>query len=797
MDPGRRVRLHDREIDLAEGAVYGPGGRQPLTGLEVELLRYLLVRPSQQVHQSELLVHVWGYSPNSTSRAVANTLSRLRAKLEADPGAPRHLITVYGGGVRFEPAPAAAPPIDSDRFFGREALLARLADPSRLVTLQGPGGAGKTRLAREARAGRPHAFVDLAPTRDLDGVLQAVAGALGVPLTGSNPRTTLGRVLARSGPPDMTLDNAEQVLGEVADVVEEWLAATEIRFLVTSRHALGLEAEIVLEVGALAADEGLALLLDRGGRDHPEAPQLIAELEGMPLAIELAAARKLAVPQIRARLARQLDLLRDRHQIERHSSLRAVVAWSWELLEPREREALGAASCFRGGLALEDAEQVLGEDALDRLDDLVDHALLRVERTDDTARWFVPESVRAFAEGEAATDGRDAHTRHFDAVGRLLDETQGRGGEDHWKRLLRERTNLFEAARNGAVHAARAFAAICVYAGPRSPAVAPIEALLATPPDPDERVLLLLEFGLLGDPGHLEEALRLARGGRYERKAERVLGSALILREPQRAEELLHRALRGSEGATRRNAWNGLGQIALYAGELNEAERWFRMALDDARREDDRLSEPYPLQNLGVIHAMRGEYRQAQPRLARAVALHRASGNRLSELVSTKNLALVRRCLEDRDGAVAELERAVVIARSVGDIDGEVWALSEAAIILVEARRLSEARASVEAAEALATSSAYHQGRIHHARGRLEEVHGDRDAALRQYDLALTLLQTERHVRAVVLGRIGWLRRDRALLDEASEILAAYPDPYELAVVEALAEACENLDPLR
>ncbi|MFM9378264.1 BTAD domain-containing putative transcriptional regulator [Gordonia sp. VNK21] len=317
---------------------------------------------------------------------------------------------------------------------GRDADLAAieaLLTGHRLVTVQGPGGVGKTSIAHAVglaaeRAGRTVQFVPLAAVRDDADVAAAVAGALGVgesELSGTGRlRTTIGEladVIAETvGTGDLLLilDNCEQVIDGCARLVGELLAAApNLQVLATSRSPLILGAEAVHQLPALPVhDDGPAVELFvqraravRPGAtlDRDEVAALCGYLDGLPLAIELAAARirTMSVAEITGRLAERFALLRsaDRTVEDRHRTLYAVIEWSWELLTDDARTLLTALCRFPGGFDAAAAGSV-GELSGVALDDaltaLVDQSLLQVSETDGRVRYRMMETVREFGE---------------------------------------------------------------------------------------------------------------------------------------------------------------------------------------------------------------------------------------------------------------------------------------------------------------------------------------------------------------------------------------------------------------
>lgn len=332
--------------------------------------------------------------------------------------------------------------------------LERFFDASRLVTLLGPGGMGKTRLAlRCAEERRPafaaHGgvwFVDLCDVRSVGGALVAVAGVLGFELGGLSSdeaiSEAIGEGLARLGPVFLVLDNYEQLVASAHDTVGRWVrAAPSARFLVTSRVALALEGEQVLTLGPMSPVDAAELFNGRArsvrGDSTDENPTVVADIveaiDRMPLAIELAASRTrvLSGADLRDRLARPLAVLQHgARPEERHGSVRRVLSDSVDLLPESARCAFVLASALRNGFTLEDAEAILGghalrrEDVLDALETLARSSLLRVHvEPGHPARYAYFEIIRELAcelaEDHPALDAvRAAHAAHFAEVAR-------------------------------------------------------------------------------------------------------------------------------------------------------------------------------------------------------------------------------------------------------------------------------------------------------------------------------------------------------------------------------------------
>ncbi|WP_329264108.1 AfsR/SARP family transcriptional regulator [Streptomyces sp. NBC_01478] len=399
----------------------------------------------------------------------------LRDELGTDPGAG--LKAVQQELLRGE-APVArhGVPHEPNPLLGRDediAAVERLSGASRAVTVVGPGGLGKTRLAhavsRRAEQ-RVVYFVPLAGVIEDADVAAEVASALGAggggmsgPAAGDPVSGILGAL--GSGPALLVLDNCEQVIRGAADLVQALVSSSkDLRVLATSRSPLGLTSEAVYALPELGLGVSVELFTQRAraARSGVELPpdavaELCRHLDGLPLAVELAAARVrvLSVPDIARRLGDRFALLRGgaRDVPERHRTLHAVVEWSWNLLAEDARAALRTLSVFPGGCSGEAAEQVLGEDALFLLEQLADQSLLTVADTPAGVRFRMLETVREFSaarrteagEDEAAVDqfllwARDFGVAHHDWFF---------GSEPHsaWERIRGEQDNLVLALR--------------------------------------------------------------------------------------------------------------------------------------------------------------------------------------------------------------------------------------------------------------------------------------------------------------------------------------------------------------
>ena len=334
------------------------------------------------------------------------------------------------GGLRTNLTPART------SFIGRAAEIARIVAAfragERLVTLVGPGGAGKTRLARAASAemGEEHPggvwLVELAPVRTKEMLVEVVAGVLTIPLradvTLDKHIKTVGDALAARGRVLLVLDNLEHLVELARDIVSCWLdAAPSLQILATSQHRLSIVGEHLHEVGGLPTDEAVALFVERARRVRPSFAlrdgdetiirEIVRRLEGQPLAIELAAARVglLSLRALNDRLRERFNVLTtsQRDAPRRQSTLRATLEWSWSLLAPCEQAAMSQLAKMPSGFDAETAEAIVGLSAfrdapstLEVVQSLLDKSMLRSWEPPELpgeTRLAPYESVRAFA----------------------------------------------------------------------------------------------------------------------------------------------------------------------------------------------------------------------------------------------------------------------------------------------------------------------------------------------------------------------------------------------------------------
>ncbi len=639
------------------------------------------------------------------------------------------------------PAAAREPPTNLptpvSSFVGRERELEQLDGllrESRLVTVTGIGGGGKTRLALEAgRRGRGRHgggvwFVDLAALPDGATLPDEIARAVGV---GATALPAIEAAAARIGSLDtlLVVDNAEHVLDACRTALVELLAAAPgARALVTSRRPLGVAGEVLyvlpplaeaapqlFESRARAAEP--AIELDAAALDDIRA--ICAMVDGIPLAIELAAARvrALSVGEIRARLADGGVLgWPGGATAQRHRSLRNALAWSYELLTPEGRAALRRLSVFAGGFTLAAAADVApppsGSDAFASVSELVDASLLVVSRGSPT-RYRLLETVRAY----------------------------GRG-------LLSDSGDTDDAARAHAVHylelAERAAAA----------AFAPDEDVLLTQVDLEYDELRVALAWSLGE-GDRALGLRLAR--------------ALAWFWPTRGHTLegrswLERALAVSEDAPadlRADLIGGLGTVAYRVAELGVPQRLLREAATLAREAGSHVSEGRWLHNLAGALRATGDVSAAREAADESLAVKRRTGDVAG---AAWTLGFLADCAQD-DGDVAEAQRlyeeGLVLVRAAGEpprlLVGFLASLAELALRRDEVDR-AEDLAEESLSRALALGERWHVAVANATLGEVARRRGGLDGA-------------ESRGRAAV--REAWEIREWRVVAEALDVLSA------------------------
>lgn len=575
-------------------------------------------------------------------------------------------------------ANSTLPPSESS-FLGRERELseaARLQQRTRLLTVTGPGGAGKTRFALELARRPRHDSGDvvacfLAALRDPALVLPTIAQALSVAeRPGQSALDALAsqlegrRVL-------LLVDNLEHLADCTPDLAALLDRCVGLTLLATSRAVLHVDGEAVYELPPLAEDEGVALFCERAGVEPSEAVrELSRRLEGLPLAIELAAARlRILTPeQLRERLSRRLDLLKAGGDVDpRQQTLRATIEWSHDLLDGNEQQLFARLSVFAGGCTLEAAEAVCDAD-VDTLRSLVEKSLLRV--TD--GRYSMLETIREYAtdrlraEGDVGTvTSRLASYLHASlAEPALADRAR-------WNLALEaERDNLRVALtwalEDGDAETrlglASAYGSLCMTRGPAADGTSFLVAALAEAPQQDTLAYARALWGL----GAL--AWRQGETERCRQCHEACLAITRSIGERR----LAGRALRALGILDAEE-----GHAAGSAARLNEALAVFR-ELGDQLEVDECLAM------LGYGEMVRGDYPAARAHFEEAIASSRAAGHSMGVMRCASNLASIASREGRLDDALALSREGVLIAHELADLGSIAGCLDEFAFIAAE-----------------------------------------------------------------------------------------------------------------
>jgi predicted ATPase len=619
------------------------------------------------------------------------------------------------------------------------AIAGWIAAESRLLTVTGPAGVGKSRLAVEMglclhAEGRAEVWrAELGDARGVEGICDAVALAIGAqrePSAGASPAARLGRTLAARGELVLILDELEALVEHAPATVGQWLAlAPEAIFLVTSRERLGIPGEVVHELAPLGLPQGsevsgeaVELFVQAAGRvrgawsptpaEAPFVAAIVRELDGLPLAIELAAPR-MAMMGPRAllhRLGSRFEVLRRAAASvgpSRHATLEAAIDGSWSALAPFERDALAQASVFRGGFTVEAAEAVvdLGAHAgappvIEVVAALRDKSLLHASYggAGDEVRLGLYQSLRAFAAARATeAETRAAEARHASYVVSAAEawskRLAGRDGPEARRRILAERDNLLAVIE-------------------RVLGRGPVSARAA---EPALRALLVLAPALLHE-GALDAYVRLldpvleatrdsgadprlsahalaVRGALLRQRGEVRAGSRDLVRALAAARTL------GDTGLAAR-VTHELGQALSSRGEPAAAHDHFEQALALYRDAGDRSGAGDALASLGALAARQGRPEEAAPLVERALAVHRAEQSAVAEV---SDLLALGEILLDRgrlDEAKATLGEAASLARPIPDRRGEAVALGLLGRAADLAGDGAAARAGYEAAAA-------------------------------------------------------------------------------------------------
>lgn len=698
-------------------------------------------RPSKQV--AGLLAVCLGVAPEQAEPFV-----RWARLGEGGPDALPQLAPTLGA----PPPPATPPrpppnlPAPLTSLLGREHDVAAvraylLRDEVRLLSLVGPPGIGKTRLGIQAAVSLESAFADgtwfvpLETVSDPDRVPAAIAAALGLRPTGQAPVLSALQDALCGKQALLVLDNLEQVLDAGRDIVSLLTACPKLKVLATSREALHTYGEWRYPVpplalpnrhhltdpdpSLLAALPSVALFVERAQAVRPDLAftrenalaiaTICLRLDGLPLAIELAAARAelLAPEQILAALDDRFQLLKGtlRYLPHRQQTLRGAVDWSYHLLEAGERALLRRMGTFVGGGSLKAMQAVCGS-ALDRPAEmqaaarsLVGKSLLREEHgAAGGPRYLMLESIREYAQQKLEASGeadaiRERHARFFAALAeaarpKLVGPEQGQ-----WLRQLEQEHDNIRAALAWSTQSGAGSAEIALRL---SGSLGQFWDMHGHAGEGRRWLRAALE---LGPPA--EDSLR---AGDEDEAAATTLrlrayvaagGLATVQGDHAAAHSAYQEALRLSQqtgdAASTAVCLMNLGNNACHLGEYEQARAFYERALALSREQGDKRRVAVTLLNMGHAAMNTGEYAAARVFLNESLELRRECGDRFGAALVIGNLGVVAAEQGEHEQARALLQESLALRQELGDERGIAFCLTRLAALERDRRRYAEA----------------------------------------------------------------------------------------------------------
>ncbi|MGC4047464.1 MAG: tetratricopeptide repeat protein [Armatimonas sp.] len=607
------------------------------------------------------------------------------------------------------PQPIDALPAYPTRFFGREAEKARLLTllgEARLVTLVGLGGLGKTRLALEAlRQHSETVFVPLAERSDADAIIPAIRSALRLPPAPEEQESLIHALRQRQT--TLLLDNLEHLGDGAAGVLYSLLGQVEsLRIVATSRRALSLPGESLLPLTPLPLESAMALFTDRAravlpdfhvnSRNAEALESLCRRLDGIPLAVELAAsrARVLTPGQWLQRLESGLDAVAATSRMgvpERQRTLLATLRWSYDLLSPETQGFFAQLSVFRGGASLEAIEAVTSDPlALDRLAELTDHSLLTSTLIEgERLRFTLLETIREFAKSVFPTDSpaRQQHAAYFAKESEVYaPRLRSQGGEAarHW--FEEEQENLRTALEQygqtdppGLLRLATSVGRWWESSSAWNEASTWLERALGGCPNDtsDTREARSIAWTILGNIAHNQGRFDLA-----EERLTRALHLCEAMGDDQRAAKV----------------YNNLSLIASLRQDLPTAISLTEKAIAMHRRVGAELDAAITQINLATLHGGAGDWEIAERLFAESAVVLERHENKSALAIAWANLGA---CAAQR-GALDEsedlLRRSLALKEAQGDKFGQAWSLDNLAEVLLARNQFSEALTALQSA---------------------------------------------------------------------------------------------------
>lgn len=671
-------------------------------------------------------------------------------------------------------------PIQLTSFIGREQEIdeiKELLSSARLVTLTGAGGTGKTRLAMEVAKQTGEQFpdgvwlIDFVALREPSLILQAVAAALGVR---EEPQRSLTQSLTdylRLKRLLLLFDNCEHLISACAQTAGTILqTCPTVQILVTSREALGIpgehqyyvptltvpppDSELVIEM--LNQSEAARVFLDRAALVRPSfkltrtnafaIAQICRRLDGIPLAIELAAARVKALnpEQIRARLDDRFSLLSTGHRtaLHRHQTLRATIDWSYNLLSEKERVLLARLAVFAGGWTVESATEVClivqpdEPDVLNLLLNLSDKSLVIVEEQDGEIRYRFLETIREYALEKLSESGEErlVRNRHLDYFLHFAEEAERNyrtSQQLFWFSAMERERGNFRAAldyvlRTDQLETSLRFVGtafwLWFFRGPWSEGQIWTETALAQAPElrTSARAKVLMGLGLLqfAQSDHASAHLTLEKSLSIWQELDNKWWSAFVLgfmgltiraQDREAAAHFFEESLRLARETNEKwllafSSWNQ-GENELYRKNLSEAQRLLDQCLEISQVLGDRLLQNEALRALGEISETRQEY-------TRAVDLYKESLSIVQELHDITNTSVlyfnVGRALQlagDNEKAESYFREALFQSQQLGKKSGVLRALAGLGVVAAANGEAERAVCLLMASQSLLTKS--------------------------------------------------------------------------------------------